>query len=211
MFLAMSSSSVCHVSVLPCIKLLSCLHIDRSGAYSFCPVCLSAIKFNIGHNFKMVCDGAFSFPMSIPCGKTFLWYQGQDDLSRSRSNTKFTFFKKCPLLGHSCFKNTSCLNISETAHIILTKFHRNDPAIVVFRIYQKNLITTLEIFENLVVLNHKAYVQLLLHVALCSGSLSSSTNYSPGVKFDATPGGHKFYMGLYRENFRNLPVPRHEA
>ena len=32
----------------------------------------------------------------------------------------------------------------------------------------------------------------------------------------ALPGGgeggdHKFYMGLYRENFRNLPVPSHKA
>ena len=25
------------------------------------------------------------------------------------------------------------------------------------------------------------------------------------------PGGHKFYMGLYRENFRNFPVPSHIA
>ena len=25
------------------------------------------------------------------------------------------------------------------------------------------------------------------------------------------PGGHKFYLGLYRENFRNLPVPSHKA
>ena len=25
------------------------------------------------------------------------------------------------------------------------------------------------------------------------------------------PGGHKFYLDLYRENFRNLPVPSHKA
>ena len=25
------------------------------------------------------------------------------------------------------------------------------------------------------------------------------------------PGGHKFYTGLYRENFRNFPVPSHKA
>ena len=24
-------------------------------------------------------------------------------------------------------------------------------------------------------------------------------------------GNHNFYMGLYRENFRNLPVPSHKA
>ena len=38
-----------------------------------------------------------------------------------------------------------------------------------------------------------------------------SSNDSPGVKFDPTPGGHNFYMGLYRENFRNLPAPSHKA
>ena len=25
------------------------------------------------------------------------------------------------------------------------------------------------------------------------------------------PGGQKFYLGLYKENFRNLPVPSHKA
>ena len=25
------------------------------------------------------------------------------------------------------------------------------------------------------------------------------------------PMGHKFYLGLYRENLRNLPVPSHKA
>ena len=43
------------------------------------------------------------------------------------------------------------------------------------------------------------------------GLYQVSSNNSPGVKFDPTPGGHKFYMGLYRENFRNLPVPSHKA
>ena len=38
-------------------------------------------------------------------------------------------------------------------------------------------------------------------------------NYSPGIKFGPTRGGggHKFYLRLYRENFRNLPVPSHMA
>ena len=43
------------------------------------------------------------------------------------------------------------------------------------------------------------------------GHYQVSSNNSLGVKFDTVPGGHKFYMGLYRENFRNLPVPSHKA
>ena len=44
------------------------------------------------------------------------------------------------------------------------------------------------------------------------GVFQVSSNNSPGVKLDPTPGGgHKFYMGLYRENFRNLSVPSHKA
>ena len=48
------------------------------------------------------------------------------------------------------------------------------------------------------------------------GLYQVSSNNSPGVKFDPTPGVggrgfHKFYMGLYRENFRNLPVLSHKA
>ena len=34
---------------------------------------------------------------------------------------------------------------------------------------------------------------------------------SPGVKYDPLPGGHKFYMGLYGQNFRILPVCSHEV
>ena len=43
------------------------------------------------------------------------------------------------------------------------------------------------------------------------GLYQVSSNNSPGVKFDPTLGGHKFYMGLYRENFKKLPVPSHKA
>ena len=43
------------------------------------------------------------------------------------------------------------------------------------------------------------------------GLYQVSSNYSPGVEFDPTPGGHKFYMGLYREHFRKLSVRSHEA
>ena len=34
----------------------------------------------------MVSERAFIFHMCIPCIKTFLWYECQDHLSRSRSN-----------------------------------------------------------------------------------------------------------------------------
>ena len=38
------------------------------------------------------------------------------------------------------------------------------------------------------------------------------SKYSPGVKYDSTPGGHKFYIGLYRDKIlRILPVLSHEA
>ena len=43
------------------------------------------------------------------------------------------------------------------------------------------------------------------------GLYQVSLNYSPWVKFNPHPGGHKSYMGLYRENFRILPVRSHEA
>ena len=43
------------------------------------------------------------------------------------------------------------------------------------------------------------------------GLYQVSSNNSPGVKFDPTPGGYKFYMGLYRENFRSLPLPSRKA
>ena len=45
------------------------------------------------------------------------------------------------------------------------------------------------------------------------GLYQKCPKYRPGVKFGPTPGGggHNFYIGLYRENFRNLPVPSHKA
>ena len=43
------------------------------------------------------------------------------------------------------------------------------------------------------------------------GLYQVSSNNSPRVKFDTHPGGYKFYMGLYRENFRSLPLPSHKA
>ena len=43
--------------------------------------------------------------------------------------------------------------------------------------------------------------------ALSSGPSPRGINYSPKVKLIAK--GHKFYMGLYSEIFRNLPVRIH--
>ena len=43
------------------------------------------------------------------------------------------------------------------------------------------------------------------------GPYQVSSNDSPGVKFDPARGGHEFYMGLYKENFRNLPIRSHKA
>ena len=42
------------------------------------------------------------------------------------------------------------------------------------------------------------------------GLYQVSSKYNPGVKFDPTQG-YKFYIGLYMENFRILPVRSHEA
>ena len=38
-----------------------------------------------------------------------------------------------------------------------------------------------------------------------------SSNNSPGLKFGPALGGHNFYIGVYRKNFTNLPVPSHNA
>ena len=67
--------------------------INRLGAYSFCPVCLSAKNFNIGHNFWMVSDRTFMFHMCIPSCKTF------SSVPRSRSNVKVTIFKNNHFMG----------------------------------------------------------------------------------------------------------------
>ena len=48
---------------------------------------------------------------------------------------------------------------------------------------------------------------LMGHVALSSGPLPSV----PWGQIWPRSGGYKFYLGLYRENFRNLPVPSHKA
>ena len=59
-----------------------------------------------------------------------------------------------------------------------------------------------ENFENLLVRNHKGYRYQIWYVALPNGSLSSSSNYSPGVKFDPTLGVTSFtwdYIGKILE------------
>ena len=49
------------------------------------------------------------------------------------------------------------------------------------------------------------------------GVYQFSSNYSPGVNLTPPGGGggggvfHKFYIGLYRENFRIVPVSSYEA
>ena len=49
----------------------------------------------------------------------------------------------------------------------------------------------------------------MLHVVLFSGPSPLGVNYSPRVELIAK--GHKFYICLYSEIFRNLTVPNHKA
>ena len=56
--------------------------------------------------------------------------------------------------------------------------------------------------------NHKAYGYQILYVALSSGHSPRDVNYNPRVELIAK--GYKFYMGLYSEIFRNLPVAKHK-
>ena len=83
-------------------------------------------KFNIDHNFLMLSDKALIFLMCIPCGKIFLWYQGQAYLSRSGSNIKGTF-RKWSLHGHYCFAIASCFKLNLFCHqqILSIGFSRN--------------------------------------------------------------------------------------
>ena len=66
-----------------------------------------------------------------------------------------------------------------------------------------------ENFRSLPIPSRKAYAYQILHVAL--SLYQESPKNSPGVKFGPALGGHNFYMELYRESFRNLPVPSHKA
>ena len=68
-------------------------------------------------------------------------------------------------------------------------------------------IFSLENLRIFPVRNDEAYAFQSLHVALSSGPLPR--NYCHGIKFSHIPWGHKLYMGLYRENFQNLPIPNH--
>ena len=103
------------------------------------------------------------------------------------------------------------------------KFHRNVSAMVLLRICEKNLVpsktlvamaTKLKKMKSLKIflserirLRATKFGMKLYLVGLCQ----IPSNYSPGVKFDPTQGGHNFYMVLYSENFRILPVRSHEA
>ena len=66
-----------------------------------------------------------------------------------------------------------------------------------------------ENFRNFPVPSHIAYGYQILLVTLSSGPSVRGVNYIPKVKLIAKD--NKFYMGLYRENFRNFPVPSHIA
>ena len=50
-----------------------------------------------------------------------------------------------------------------------------------------------------------------MHVALSSEPLPREPKKKPWGQINPSPGVHNFYMALYRENFRNLPVPNHKA
>ena len=63
-----------------------------------------------------------------------------------------------------------------------------------------------ENFRKLYVPSHKALGYQILHVTLFSGPSPRGVNYSPKVELIAK--GHKFYMGLQSEIFRNL-VTKH--
>ena len=73
------------------------------------------------------------------------------------------------------------------------KFHRIVPAMVLFRIFGKNLIPS----KTLVAMATK--LKRIWHLALPNGSLSNFFKLYPGVKFDPHPGGSQVYMELYVE------------
>ena len=99
--------------------ILLCPSIDRSGAYTFWPVRLSARpfvrlfvrkNFYMGHIFSLVRVRAFIFHVSIPCEKTFLL------VSSSRSSVKVevkyqghSFRNNCYLLYNiGCHSKSRC-------------------------------------------------------------------------------------------------------
>ena len=61
-----------------------------------------------------------------------------------------------------------------------------------------------ENFKNILVWNHKAYSLAIWYEASSSGHLPSLFKlWSVGQKW-ACPGGHMFYIGLYRENMKKI-------
>ena len=68
---------------------------------------------------------------------------------------------------------------------------------------------TLKRETNLLVLNHKAYSLDIWYVAWPSRPLPTwqdCSNYALGVKNGLGPGGHMFYIGLYRENMKQTTL-----
>ena len=119
---------------------------------------------------------------------------------------------RCPLCVHPSVCGSVCaltfsLNIfcSETTYRILMKFHRNVPGMVLFRISWKNLIPSttlvamatklkiflksLKIFLSETIMPRATKFGMYLYLM---GLYQVSSNYSPGVKFDPTPGFTSF-------------------
>ena len=68
-----------------------------------------------------------------------------------------------------------------------------------------------ENFRSLPVPSQKAKACQILHVALSSEPLPREPKKKHWGQIWPCPGGHNFYMELYRENYRNLPVPSCKA
>ena len=92
-----------------------CPCIDRSGAYSFLPVCLSAKTFMLSIAFEWQMIKLSYLTYVLLWVKPFLKYQSQDHLSRSRSNIKVTVFEKMAIVGAFMF-HKHILFFSSTGH-----------------------------------------------------------------------------------------------
>ena len=68
-----------------------------------------------------------------------------------------------------------------------------------------------ENFKNHLVWNQKAWSLDIWYVASTSGPLSSLFKLYPWGQKWSRPGGHIFYIGLYREMWKNLLVWNHKA
>ena len=66
-------------------------------------------------------------------------------------------------------------------------------------------------FKNLIFQNHKAQSLNIWYIASSSGPLPKLLKLSPWGQKWPRPGGHLFYIDLYRENFKNLLLKNHKA